>query len=268
MPFIEHQGNRVFFNVHGDGPPVVLGHSFLCSGEMWANQLDPLARRFRIINIDFRGHGQSGEVREPFTLYDLVDDFVAVLDHLNIERAVWAGLSIGGMVALRAALVARDRVSALILVDTHAGSELPYMKLKYRVLALGVKVVGTRPFLPAIAPMMFGPTTRKDNPTLVREWQARFATVHVPSTLYGLGALIRRDSIVHRLNEIDVPSLVIVGEEDTSLPLAYSSQIAEAVTDSSLVTISKSGHLSALEQPEAVTTAMLGFLDNLEPQAE
>ena len=168
----------------------------------------------------------------------------------------------------QSALVARDRVSALILVDTHAGSELPYMKLKYRVLALGVKVVGTRPFLPAIAPMMFGPTTCKTNSTLVREWKARFATVHVPSILHGLGALNRRDSIVHRLNEIDVPSLVIVGEEDTSLPPAYSLQIAEAVTDSSLITISKSGHLSALEQPEAVTTAMLGFLDNLEPQAE
>jgi 3-oxoadipate enol-lactonase len=268
MPFIEHQGIRVFFDVHGDGPPVVLGHSFLCSGEMWANQLGPLARRFRIINIDFRGHGQSGEVREPFTLYDLVDDFVAVLDHLNIERAVWAGLSIGGMVALRAALVARDRVSALILVDTHAGSERPYRKLKYRALALGVKFVGSQPFLPAIASMMFGPTTRKTNPTLVREWKARFATVHVPSILYGLGALNRRDSIVHRLNEIDVPSLVIVGEEDTSLPPAYSTQIAEAVTDSSLITISRSGHLSAIEQPETVTTAMLGFLDNLEPQAE
>jgi len=264
MPFIERQGIRIYFDVRGEGPAVVLGHSFLCSGEMWRNQLEPLARRYRVINIDFRGHGQSGAVREPFTLYDLVDDFDAVLDHLEIERAVWAGLSIGGMVALRAALAARDRVSALILVDTHAGSERPYRKLKYRALGLGVKFAGPRPFLPSIVSMMFGATTRKTNPALVREWSARFASVHVPSMLHGLDALIRRDSLVDRLGEIRVPSLVVVGEEDISLPPAYSSQIAEAVAGSSLIAIPKSGHLSALEQPEAVTAAMLGFLDGLE----
>ncbi len=264
MPFIEHQGINLFFDVHGDGPPVVLGHSFLCSGEVWARQLDPLAQRFRLINIDFRGHGQLSNVREPFTLYDLVDDFVAVLDHLNIDRAVWAGLSIGGMVALRAALAARDRVSALILVDTHAGAESSYKKLKYRTLGLGANFVGIQPFLPAIVSLMFGRTTRKANPTLVEGWKARFASIHVPSMLHGLGALLRCDSIVHRLNEIDVPSLVIVGEEDISLPTAYSSQIAAALNDSSLITVPKSGHLAALEQPEAVTAAMLGFLDELE----
>ncbi len=264
MPSVESQGTRIFFEDSGSGLPVVLGHSFLCSGEMWAPQVSPLvAQHCRVVNIDCRGHGRSGHADGPFTLYDLVADVVAVLDHLHIGRAVWAGLSIGGMVALRAALVVPGRVSALILVDTHAGAEAPYKKLKYRAMALGVKALGIRPFLPAILPLMFGRTTRQTKPALVDEWKARFATVHVPSVLHAMDALMRRDSVVQRLSEIHAPCLVIVGEEDVSLPPAYSSELAAGLRGSSLVEVPASGHLAALEQPEAVTAAMLRFLDGL-----
>jgi len=264
VPFVKCRGIKVFYEVHGDGPPVILGHSFLCSGEMWAHQLQPLGHRHQVINVDYRGHGRSSHVSEPFTIYDLVDDCVAILDHLGIDSAVWAGLSIGGMVALRAALAAPARVSALILIDTHAGEERPYKKLKYRFLGLGARCLGIRPFLPAIVPLMFGKTTRQIRPQLVAEWKSRFAALHVPSVLHGLGALNRRDTINHRLKEIQLPSLVIVGEEDTSLPPADSLSIADGLINSSLVTIANSGHLSVLEQPEAVTTAILAFLDGLD----
>lgn len=103
MPKLERNGIPLSYEVSGSGPPVVLGHSFLCSGEMWTPQVGPLALGYQVINPDLRGHGNSGVVDAPFDLYDLVDDVLAVLDHLAIERAVWAGLSIGGMVALRAA---------------------------------------------------------------------------------------------------------------------------------------------------------------------
>ena len=158
MPSVESQGIRIFFEDFGSGLPIVLGHSFLCSGEMWAPQVNPLAQHCRVVNIDCRGHGRSGHADGPFTLYDLVADVVAVLDHLHIERAVWAGL-ISGMVALRAALVVPDRVSALILADTHAGAR----RLQAQVPSdgPGVKALGIGPFLPAILPLMFGRTTRQ-----------------------------------------------------------------------------------------------------------
>ena len=263
MPSVESQGTRIFFEDFGSGLPVVLGHSLLCSGEMWAPQVGALAERCRVVNVDFRGHGRSGHADGPFTLYDLVADVVAVLDHLHIERAVWAGLSIGGMVALRAALVAPDRVSALVLLDTHAGAETPYKRLKYRAMALGTKALGIRPFLPAILPLMFGRTTRQTKPALVDEWRTKFAAVHVPSMIHAIGALIRRDSVVQRLPEVEAPGLVIVGDQDVSLPPAYSSEIAAGLQSSSLLEVPASGHLAALEQPEVVTAAMLRFLDSL-----
>lgn len=263
MPDIDNDGIRIHFEDSGSGPPVVLGHSFLCSGEMWAPQVEQLAERYRVVNIDERGHGRSGNLTEPFDLYDMVADVVAVLDALEIERAVWAGLSIGGMVAMRAAITVPGRISGLILVDTHAGAETPYKMLKYRAMALGVKTIGVRPLLPAISKLMFGSTTRRRNAELVKVWEERFASVDVRSMILGLGALVRRDSVLDRLRQIEAPSLVIVGDEDVSLPPPCSREIASALPNSSLVVIPESGHLSSLEQPEAVTETMMAFLDGL-----
>lgn len=253
-------GTSLYYEDRGSGPPVLLLHSFLCSGEMWRHQVEPLARECRVINLDLRGHGRSGFATEPFTLDDLVDDALAILDHLEIERAAWAGLSIGGMMALRAALEAPERVSSLLLLDTHAGAETAYKKLKYRAMALGARLIGIRPFVPAVLSLMFGSTTRHDNPDLVREWGRRFRDLHVPSVRRGVEALVRRDSLVDRLDEIHQPALVLVGEEDASLPPPCSEEIAAGLPNATLRTIPRAGHLSALERPRLVTDAMLEFL--------
>jgi len=263
MPSIDRNGVKIHFEDVGTGPPVVMGHSILCSGEMWVNQVPQLAERYRVINMDQRGHGRSVPATGPYELSDMVADAVAVLDHLEIERAVWAGLSMGGMVAMHAAIAEADRVSALILLDTHAGAENLYKKVKYRAMSLGSTAFGIRPFFPAVIPLLFGHTTRAENPALIEEWKVNFASIHVPSITRAVGALVKRPSIVGELANVKVPSLVIVGEEDASLPVPVSQEIANALPNASLVVIPGAGHLSALEKPEAVTKAMLGFLDSL-----
>lgn len=260
MAFVHNQGLEIFFEDSGAGPPVVLGHSFLCSGEMWREQVPALSARFRVINPDLRGHGRSGHVTRPFSLYDALADVVAVLDELSIERATWCGLSIGGMVGLRAALTRPDRVAALILLDTDAGPETGLHKVKYRAMGACARVVGLRPFLPSIARLMFGATTRRHNPMLVAEWKNRFASPHVPSVLHCLEALIQRDSLLGRLDQIGVPALVLVGEEDRSLPPPLSRRIHNQLRHSTLGLIPAAGHLSSLERPAPVTDAILGFL--------
>ncbi len=264
MPTAEHQGIPIHFADTGSGPPVVLGHSFLCSGEMWAPQVPALAESFRVINVDCRGHGRSGRAKGRCTLYDLVADQLVVLDHLGIERAVWAGLSIGGMVALRAALTAPERVAALILLDTHAGPERLFKRVKYRAMALAVRAFGVRPLLPSIVPLMFGKTTLETKPDLVAEWKERFAALDVPSVLSVLSALTARDSVVGRLGEIEAPALVVVGSEDRSLPPPCARQIAAGLPAATLLEVRAAGHLSTLEQPEIITGAMLDFLRRLE----
>lgn len=269
MPTIENQGQKLYFEDRGSGPCIVLGHSFLCNGEMWAGQVPRLAERFRVVNIDLRGHGRSAPVTTDGTLYDLVGDVLAVLDHLGIERAVWAGLSVGGMVALRAALTVPERVVGLVLLDTHAGAETLFKTVRYRALGLGARLFGFRSLLPAVMPLMFGATTRRQRPELVRHWEEVFTKLHVSSILRLLPALVRRDSVVDRLPEIEVPALVMVGEEDRALPPACSEEIAaglgcSVVGPTELIRVPTAGHLLALEQPEIVTGAMLEFLSGVQ----
>ncbi len=260
MPTVSNDGVGIHYEVTGDGPPVVLLHSFLCSGTMWREQVKPLARHWRVINIDARGHGRSGRVERPFTLYDMVDDSTAVLDDAEIERAVWVGLSIGGMVALRAALRTPDRVAGLILIDTDAGVESGFKRVKYRALRAAARVFGIRPLVPQIRRQMFGSTTRKQRPEMVAEWSRRFAEADLPSMLRTLDALLDRDDLGPELSRIDVPTLVLVGAEDVALPPARSRAIAARLPNGTCREIPTAGHLSALERPEAVTAAIEAFL--------
>lgn len=260
MTRVQSQGAQIAFEAVGDGPAVVLLHSFLCSGAMWRNQVGPLSAHNRVINIDCRGHGASSRVSRAISLYDMVEDVLAVLDFLAIDRAVLAGLSIGGMIALRAALRAPHRLSALILADTDAGSERPWRRLKYGALGGFVRLFGIRPMLPQIARQMFGRTARRRQQDLVAEWVGRFAQIDIPSALWAIRALNRRDDLFPRLAEIQVPTLVLVGAEDQSLPPDRSRQLARALPRSRLVEIPEAGHLSSLEQPAAVTSAMLEFI--------
>jgi 3-oxoadipate enol-lactonase len=261
MPYLEHKGQSLYYEETGEGPAILLGHSFFCSGEMWRYQVPELARSHRVVNLDYRGHGRSSPVREDFDLCDLVDDSLALLDHLGVEQAIWAGLSVGGMTAMRAALTAPERVRGLVLLDTDAGAERSWVKLKSRPMGAGTRLVGLRPFLPAVVRGMFGPTTCRENPQLVEEWRGRFAAADPESMRRFLEMLTRRDSVVSRLGEIQVPTLVVSGAEDRSLPTSLSQKIHDGLPDSKLVEVSLAGHLVTLEKPKAVTEAMLEFLE-------
>jgi pimeloyl-ACP methyl ester carboxylesterase len=261
MPSIEREGIALHYEVTGDGPPVLLAHSFLCSGEMWAPLLPALSSRYRVVNVDTRGHGASGRVARRCTVEDVLRDHLAVLDALGIARATWVGLSLGGMVALRAALDVPERVDALALVDTDAGPETLAVRAKHALLALLVRSIGIRPVLPEIAKLMFGRTTLRENAALAAAWSARSAGVHVPSMLNVLAAVDGRADLRPSLGGIAVPALVVVGAEDRALPPARSRSLAAALPSARLVEVPGAGHLSALEAPAAVGAALTQFLD-------
>jgi pimeloyl-ACP methyl ester carboxylesterase len=265
MPSITVNDQQIYFEDTGSqsSVPILLGHSFLCDGTMWRDQVSALEPHYRMINVDFRGHGRSGAVEGPFTLYDAVEDMVAVLDHLGISHAIWCGLSIGGMVAMRAALEFPDRVSALVIMDSSASMETRYKRLRYSIMGWAARYVGIKPFLSTISGLMFGQTTLKDNMALVREWREIFCRIDVPSALHGLDALKSRDSVLERLSEVHVPTLILVGEEDKSLPVMHSKCMHAKIPLSELGIIREAGHLSAMEQHEQVNLALKSFLSRL-----
>ena len=263
MPIAEINSQAIHYEDVGAGAPIILGHSFLCTGDMWREQVPVFAENYRVINPDLRGHGRSGKATSPWSLEDALQDSIGLLDHLGIDRALWCGLSIGGMVALRAALEAPERVSALILMDTDAGPEKPLRILKYRVMGVGASTFGVKPFVPAVLKMMFGASTLRNNHELVNEYREIFAGIDTESVVNSLPSLTKRGSVVAQLGEIKVPSVVIVGEEDKSLPVARSELIDAHLPDSELVVIPEAGHLSAIEQPERVNAAVKSFLGRI-----
>ena len=263
MPALTRAGIALHYDVSGAGPAIVLTHSFLCDGSLFSHQVAALERTHRVLNVDLRGHGRSGASETPFTIYDLADDVLAVLDAEDVASAVWMGLSIGGFLSLRAALTRPERVTALVLMDSDAGRESRWKKLKYGAMKQALRTVGPRLILPAVMPIMLGRTTLRSRPELRADYRERFANVRVESTCRGVDAISGRDDLLGRLGAIKVPTLVVVGEEDKALPPKKSRRIAEGIPGAQLVVIPRAGHLSAIENPEAVTEAVVGFLSSV-----
>ena len=133
MPFAEVNGQRLRFeDSGGSGPPVILSHGFLMDREMFAPQVQALAPEFRVITWDERGFGETEFDGQPFTYWDSARDCLGLLDHLGIDQAVLGGMSQGGFLSMRAALLAPDRVRALVLIDTQSGVEDPERMPAYR----------------------------------------------------------------------------------------------------------------------------------------
>jgi 3-oxoadipate enol-lactonase len=263
MATATRDGVTLHYEVSGSGPAIVLTHSFLCDGSLFTHQVAALERTHRVINVDLRGHGRSGPSESPYTIYDLMDDAVAVLDAEGVASAVWMGLSIGGFLSLRAALTRPERVRALVLIDTDAGAETVWKKLKYTALKWGLRTLGARLIVPAVMPIMLGGTTLRSRPELRDDYRLRFLNVRIKSICAGIDAITGRDDLVARLSEIRVPTLVVVGEEDKPLPLWKSRRIANSIPGAELVVIPRAGHLSAIENPVPVTEAVARFLSRV-----
>jgi 3-oxoadipate enol-lactonase len=251
------------YEVAGAGPAIVLTHSFLCDGSMFAEQVPALARSHRVLNVDLRGHGRSGPAESPYTIYDLVADVIAVLDAERVESAIWMGLSIGGFLSLRAALTHPGRVRALILLDSDAGAESALKKLKYAAMKWLLESLGPRCIVPAVMPIMLGRTTLRSRPQLRQRYRHLFGDVRVKSACRGIEAITSRDDLLGRLGEITVPTLVLVGEEDRALPPWRSRRMADGIAGAQLVVIPQAGHLASAENPAPVTAAVMGFLSKV-----
>jgi pimeloyl-ACP methyl ester carboxylesterase len=124
MPFAEVNGQRIRYeDSGGDGPPVIFSHGFLMDREMFAPQVGALSPEFRVISWDERGFGETEFDGQPFTYWDSARDCLGLLDQLGIQEAVLGGMSQGGFLSMRAALLAPERVRALVLIDTQSGVE-------------------------------------------------------------------------------------------------------------------------------------------------
>jgi pimeloyl-ACP methyl ester carboxylesterase len=243
----------------GEGPPVILAHGFLMDRSMFAPQVEALTPQFRVITWDSRSHGDTVDDGEPFTYWDLAADCLALMDHLGIARAVLGGMSQGGFVSLRAALLAPDRVRGLLLFDTQAGTEDPEVLPLYQaMLDQWVAEGPSDQIAEVVSDLIIG------EPDLSREWVPRWRSRPHESMARPGRALLDRDDITDRLGEIEAPALVVHGSADISITMDKAERLAAGLARSGEVVVIPGGtHSSNLTHPEPVNRAVLDFLDGL-----
>jgi pimeloyl-ACP methyl ester carboxylesterase len=257
MPTIARPGARVAYTVTGSGPPVILGHSLFCTRAMWAGVLERLGDAYTIINVELRGHGES-TATAPFTLWDLVDDWAAILDAEGLRSAVCGGLSTGGFTAMRMALKMPARVRGLVLLDTDAGAESRIaQRLQYELLGWVYRSTGFVP-VTILARAMFGAETRAQHPERLAEFIRVLRTFDRRHLHHAMRAVFGRDSV--DLSAVRKPTLVATGEDDQATPVARARRIAAQIAGARLHTIPGAGHLSAVERPDVVAALLRDFL--------
>lgn len=260
MPSIERAGAHIHYDIRGEGPPLLLGHSLLFDGRMWDDLLPALSKHHRVVNIDARCHRHS-TTRDRFTLWDLADDWIAIMDKEQIDRALLGGLSMGGMTAMRLALKAPERVRAMVLLDTSADPEVPRQRRQYRALA-EIQRAARMDFLvyPIVERKMFSPTTRRLHRDVVERGMGIIREKD-PKVLYpAVRAVFDRESITDRLAAITAPTLVMTGEDDIATPPLRARRIADRIPGATLELIPLAGHVSVMEQPAEAEKKILEFL--------
>ena len=267
MPYCENKGQQIFYEVYGEGKPLFFVHSYLTSMALWKAQIEHFSKSYKVIAMDLRGHGQFA-ISQPHSLYDMVEDACAVLDAAGVERALWCGLSIGGMISMRAALTVPHRVAGLGLFATSSEHEFLHIVIERRILAILARVIGLNPLVGEVLKKNFGKTARRKQPALIAEWRERFLKLHVPSMLNTLDALVTRDSVASSLGAFEGPSLVVHGNEDKAIHVNGSYVTEKACRQGRHILMKDAGHLLSLERPDDVTSYIEAFLKEHYPASD
>jgi 3-oxoadipate enol-lactonase len=260
MPFADVNGQRIRFDDSGgDGTPVILSHGFLMDREMFAPQVNALAPAFRVITWDERGFGETQYDGEPFTYWDSARDCLGLLDHLGIERATLGGMSQGGFLSLRAALLAPARVGALALIDTQAGVEDPERLPGYRQMQeIWLEAGPVNELAETIANLIIG------DPVLNAVWIAKWRELPRETMRAPGDCLMDRDDITDRLSEISCPAIVFHGTADRSIEMEKAEALCRGLSGcAGVVRIDGAPHAANLTHPDRVNGPLLDFLRSL-----
>ena len=257
MPKIERSGVNIYYEVHGskihdDGPPLILTHGYSSTSAMWEGQVEALSKHHKLILWDMRGHGQSDYPDDPACYSEAltVGDIAALLDVVGAKKAIVGGLSLGGYMSLAFYRAHPERVSALLIIDTGPGFKKDDARAAWNKRALDTADRFDREGLEVLK------SASRERSTVSHRDAKGLA-------LAARGMLTQRDArVIEVLPEIKVPSLIVVGAEDTPF-LAASDYMAAKIPRAQKAVIPAAGHAVNIDQPQAFIAAVVPFLDGL-----
>ncbi len=243
-----------------DAITAVFIHAFGLDKSMWKQQDAFLSENYRAITYDIRGHGQSGAGNGHYSIDLFAEDLISLLNHLNIEKAVLCGLSMGGYIALRAIDLYPNRISGLILCDTKCYADNNTEKARRFEQIKKIKSQGITAFVAETGLNLFRQETINKNSELA-SWVVETLGNNNQDALCGtLLALASRIDTSECLKNITVPTLILTGEKDKENLPVDSQYLNHFIAGSNLCTIPEAGHLSNLENPQVFNSTLSGFL--------
>jgi pimeloyl-ACP methyl ester carboxylesterase len=260
-------GPTIGFDEAGSGTPLVLLHAFPLDRTMWWPQLPALADRARVVALDFPGFGESSPANPSgftegtsFSVDGVAGVVAEFLAARGISKAVVCGLSMGGYMALALARKYPEKLGGLILADTRAGVDDSTSRANRDKSIALVNEKGSAALFETLAPKVLSDSARSGKPDVVERVRTIAARQPAASVATALAALRDRPDANPGLAAVAVPTLVIVGENDSVTPPLAAANLSAQIRGSKLVHIPGAGHLSNLENPEAFNAAVREFL--------
>lgn len=255
----------LFVRTEGTGSPILLVHGYPLDHHMWDAIVPALAEQHLVIAPDLRGFGQSTGWREVAPMERLADDLAALLDELDIsEQLTFCGLSMGGYIGWQMWQRHRDRLARLVLLDTRAVADDETHARARRQSAQQVLAEGMEKIPAAMLPKLLAESTLRERPEIVTQLEAMIVRQDPRGVAAAQRGMAQRADASPWLPQITVPTLVICGEHDAISPPDEMRQLAAEIPGAQYVEIPAAGHLTPVENPEAVCQAMLPFCRDLD----
>lgn len=250
-------------------PVLLFAHGLLWGTHLYDKQVEHFKSSYRCISFDFRGQGKSEVTKSGYDMDSLAEDAIALLEALEISKCHLVGLSMGGYVAQRVALKRPDLLHSLILLDTGAEAENPEKKADYKKMLRAIHWLGIKRISKKVMPIMFGETFLNDKSRKqeYKTWLEHLRQNNKKGAMRATAGVIERDGVLSRLPEINLPTLIVVGDEDKPTPYEEAQKMHFAIKGSKLAVIKQAGHSTPVEQPEQLNQVMSTFLKLVNTQS-
>ena len=264
----------LYYEEHGTGDPLLLIMGLAADSQAWMFQIPDFAKQYRVIAFDNRGVGRSSKPAGPYTIHEMADDTLGLLDALKIDKAHVVGVSMGGMIAQELVLRNPERVRALVLACTYPEPDADIERTRtFTVEQFGgsvdasggihvdLKALNPMMFLQQLLPNVFNQSfIEKELPKLMQVFSGALQYGFSMEAILGQVGAVMTHKATDRLHAIKSPTLVITGDADRLVPPASSDILAREIPNAKLVKIAGGSHGFNFETPQLFNDAVLDFL--------
>lgn len=256
--------NNLSVSYSDDGPiaatVLLFIHGFPFNKSMWEMQIAALKADYRVIAYDIRGHGDSDPGNENFSIDLFTNDLLFFMDALNLEKPILCGLSMGGYIALNAIDKFPNHFKALILSDTQCAADTPDSKAKRMKAIAAIQKSGIEKYAEESLKNLFAPTSFTSKQKEIAAIRGMILNTSPQSLSYTLFALSERKGTCSKLQDIEVPVMLLVGKEDKLTPPTAAKLMHDKIQGSWMFIIENAGHVSNMENPEQFNLKLNLFL--------